>query len=162
MMTPDVLGKVIGRGNIAALNESFLVNLLTAVQRTKNVLGFCMRFGEGVSLLHSMDFSHLQHAWDIANVALQDLMGSAVDLAGNQNDRRCPVCLDLVLLWESRIPACGHPIHMSCWRLYRDQMLISGSTTEPLQRCNGSVVELKIKKSAIPRVCTVGPVFCLI
>jgi hypothetical protein len=45
-----------------------------------------------------MDFSYLQHAWDAANVMLQDLMGPAVDRAVNQNDRRCPVCLNLVLL----------------------------------------------------------------
>jgi hypothetical protein len=42
------------------------------------------------------------------------------------------------------------------------RVLIFGSTTEPLQRRNGSVVELKIKKSAIPRVHTVGPAICLI
>jgi hypothetical protein len=87
MMTPDALGNVIGRGRVAALNESFLVDLPTAVQKMKNVLEFCMRFGNGVSLPHSMDFSYLQHVWDTANVMLQDLMGSAVDHAVNQNNR---------------------------------------------------------------------------
>ncbi len=75
MMTPDAPGNVIGRGCIAALNESFLVDLPTAAQKTKNVLEFCMRFGNGVSLPHSMDFGYLQHAWDAANVTLQDLRG---------------------------------------------------------------------------------------
>jgi hypothetical protein len=79
MMTPDAPVNVIGRGLVAALNESFLVDLPTATQKTKNVLEFCMRFGNGVSLPHSMDFSYLQHAWDAANVTLQDLMGFAVD-----------------------------------------------------------------------------------
>jgi hypothetical protein len=61
MMTPNVLGNVIGRGCIGPLNEAFCVNLPTAVQKTKNVLEFCMRFGNGMSLPHSMDFSYLQH-----------------------------------------------------------------------------------------------------
>ncbi len=97
MMTPDAPGNVFGRGHVAALNEAFCVDLPTAVQKTKNVLEFCMRFGNGVSLPHSMGFSYIQHAWDAANVTLQDLMGSAVDCAVNQNNRHCPVCLDLVL-----------------------------------------------------------------
>jgi hypothetical protein len=59
MMTPNAPGNVIGRGHIAALNESFLADLPTAVQKTKNVLEFCMRFGNGVSLLHSMVFIFL-------------------------------------------------------------------------------------------------------
>ncbi len=122
MMTPNAPGSIISRGYIAALNESFFVDLPTAVQKTTNVLEFCMRLGNGVSLPHSMDFSYLQHAWDAANVTLQDLMGSVVDRAVNQNDRCCPVCLDLVLLQKFGIPACGHPIHMSCWRSYRDRM----------------------------------------
>jgi hypothetical protein len=45
MMTPDAPGNVIGRGRVAALNKSFLVDLPTAVQKTKNVLEFCMRLG---------------------------------------------------------------------------------------------------------------------
>jgi hypothetical protein len=122
MMTPNAPGNVIGRGRVGLLNEAFCVNLPTAVQKTKNVLDFCMRFGNGVSLPHSIYFSYLQHAWDAANVTLQDLMGPAVDLAVNQNDRCCPVCLDLVLSRKFRIPACGHPIHMSCWRSYKDWM----------------------------------------
>jgi hypothetical protein len=79
MVTPNAPGNGIGRGRIAALNESFMVNLPTAVQKTKNVLEFCMRFENGMSLLHSMDFSYLQHAWNAANVTLQDLMGFTVD-----------------------------------------------------------------------------------
>jgi hypothetical protein len=122
MMSPDAWGNIIGRGRVGALNEVFHVDLQTAIQKTKNVMEFCMRFGNGVSLPHSMDFSYLQHAWDAAIVTLQDLMGPAVDCAVNQNDRHCPVCLDLVLLWKFGIPVCGHPIHMSCWRLCRDRM----------------------------------------
>jgi hypothetical protein len=122
MMTPDAPGNIIGRGHIAALNESFLVDLPTAVQKTKNALEFCMRFGNGLSLPHSMDFSYLQHAWDTTNVTLQDPMGSTVDQAVNQNDRCCPVYLDLVLSPKFGILACGHPINMSCWGLYRDWM----------------------------------------
>jgi hypothetical protein len=56
MMTPNVPGNIIGRGRVAALNESFSVNLPTAFQKTKNVLEFCMRFGNGMSLPHSMNF----------------------------------------------------------------------------------------------------------
>jgi hypothetical protein len=52
MMTPNAPGNVIGRGRVAALNESFLVDLPTAIQKTKNVLEFYMRFGNGMSLPH--------------------------------------------------------------------------------------------------------------
>jgi hypothetical protein len=114
MMTPNAPGNVIGRGCIGPLNEAFRADLPTAVQKSKIVLEFCMRFGNGVSLPHSMDFIYFQHAWDAANVTLQDLMGPAVDCAVNQNNRHCLVCLDLVLLRKFRISACGHPIHMSC------------------------------------------------
>jgi hypothetical protein len=48
MMTPDAPGNVIGRGRVAALNEAFHVDLPTAVQKMKNVLEFCMRFGSVV------------------------------------------------------------------------------------------------------------------
>ncbi len=79
-------------------------------------------FGNGMILPHSMDFSYLQHAWDAANITLQDLMGPVADRAVNKNDRCCPICLDLVLLLKFGIPSCGHPIHMRCLRLYRDQL----------------------------------------
>jgi hypothetical protein len=91
-----------------------------------------MRFGNGVSLPHSMDFSYLQHACNAPNVTLQDLMGSAVDHAVNQNDRCCPFCLNLVLLRKFGIPACGHPIHMSCWRSYKDQMTVRNQVLHAL------------------------------
>ncbi len=61
MMTPDAPGNVIGRGRIGPLNEAFHVDLPTAIQKTKNVLELCMRFGNGMSLPHSIDFSYLQH-----------------------------------------------------------------------------------------------------
>jgi hypothetical protein len=118
IMTSNVSGNIIGRGQVGALNEVFHVNLPTAVQKTENVLEFCMRSGNCMSLPHSMDFSYLQHAWDAVNVTFQDLMGPVVDRA--QNNRRCPICLNLVLLFKFRIPACGHPIHMRCWRSYMD------------------------------------------
>jgi hypothetical protein len=57
MISPNVPGNIIGRGRVGALNEVFCVHLPTAVQKTKNVLEVCMRFGNGVSLPHSMDFS---------------------------------------------------------------------------------------------------------
>jgi hypothetical protein len=75
-----------------------------------------------MSLPHSMDFSYLLRAWEAINLTLQDLMGPAVDHAVDPNDRRCPVCLDPVLLKKFGIPACGHSMHMSCWRSYRDWM----------------------------------------
>jgi hypothetical protein len=59
MMTLNAPGNIIGRGPIGALNEVYHIDLQTAVQKTKNVLEFCMRFGNGVSLMHSMDFSYL-------------------------------------------------------------------------------------------------------
>jgi hypothetical protein len=52
MKSPNALGNIIGRGRIGALNEDYHVDLHTAVQKTKNVLGFCMRFGNGMSLPH--------------------------------------------------------------------------------------------------------------
>jgi hypothetical protein len=106
MMSPNAPGNVIGRGRIGTLIEAFRVNLSTAVQKTKNVLEFCMRFGNGVNFLHSMDFSYLQHTWDASNITLQDLMGPALDHAVNQSNRRCPVCLDLVFfaeIWNSSL-----------------------------------------------------------
>ncbi len=57
MMKPNAPSIIIGRERVAALNESFLVDLPTAVQKTKSVLEFCMRFGNGVSLPHSMDLA---------------------------------------------------------------------------------------------------------
>ncbi len=72
MMTPDAPGSIIGRGCIGPLNEVFGVDLPKAFHKMKYVLEFCMRLGNGVSLPHSMDFSYLQHAWDAANVMLQD------------------------------------------------------------------------------------------
>jgi hypothetical protein len=122
MMSPNAPGNIIGRGCVGVLNEVFHLNIQTAVQKMKDVSEFCMRFRNGVSLPCSMDFSYLQHAWDAANIMLQDLMGPAVDHAVNQNDRCCPLCLNLVLLQKFGIPACGHPIHMSCWRSYKDRM----------------------------------------
>jgi hypothetical protein len=97
-MTPNAPGNVIGRGCISPLNEAFRVDLPTAIQKMNIMLEFCMRFGNGVSLPHSMVFSYLQHAWDATNVMLKDLMGPAVDCAVNQNDRCCPVCL----IWSCR------------------------------------------------------------
>ncbi len=121
MKRPDVPGNIIGRGRGGALNEDCHVNLKTAVQKTKNVFEFCMRFGNGVSLPHLMYFGYLQHTWDAVNVTLQDLM-AVVDCAVNQNNRCCPICFILILFLKIGIPACGHPIHMRCWRSYRDQI----------------------------------------
>ncbi len=59
MMTPDAPGNIIGRGRLGALNEVLHANLQTEIQNTKNVLEFCVRFGNGVSLPHSIDFSYL-------------------------------------------------------------------------------------------------------
>jgi hypothetical protein len=96
MKHPNAPGNIIGRGRGGALNEDYHVDLQTAVQKTKNVLEFFMRFGNGMSLPHLMDFGYLQHTWDAANVTLQDLM-AMVDCTVNQNDRRCPICFDLIL-----------------------------------------------------------------
>jgi hypothetical protein len=112
----------IGRGHVAALNEVFRVDLPTAVQKTRHVLEFCMNVGNGMSLYHLMNFSYLQCAWDAANLMLQDLMSPAVDCAVDPNDKSCPICLDLVLLQKFGIPACGHPMHMKCWKAYKNQM----------------------------------------
>jgi hypothetical protein len=120
MICPNMLGNIIGRGCIAALNEVFRVDLPTAVKKTKSVLEFCMRFGNGVSLPLSMNFSYLQHAWDAANLTLQDLMSPAVNCAVDLNNRSCPICLNPVLSRKFGIPACGHPMHMKCWRAYRN------------------------------------------
>jgi hypothetical protein len=122
MIRPDAPGNIIGRGPVAALNEVSRVNLLTAVQRTKSALEFCMRFGNGLSLPQSKNLSYLQRGWDAANLMLQVLMSPVIDCTVDPNDRSCPICLNQVLLWKIGIPGCGHPIHMRCWRSYRDQM----------------------------------------
>jgi hypothetical protein len=49
MMSPDVPSNIIGSG---ALNKVYHVDLQTAVQKTKHVFDFCMRFGNGPSLPH--------------------------------------------------------------------------------------------------------------
>jgi hypothetical protein len=121
MKRPDTPGNIIGRGCGGELNEDYHVNLQTAIQKTKNVLEFCTRFGNGMSLPYSMDFGYLQHVWDAANIRLHDLM-VVVDRPANQNNRRCPICFDPILSLKFGVPACGRPIHMRCWRLYRDQM----------------------------------------
>ncbi len=100
----------------------FRVNLPTATQKTQSVLEFCIRFGNGMSLPHSMNFSYLQHAWDTANLTFQDLMSLVVNCAVDPNNRSCPICLNPVLLRKFGIPDCGHPMHMKCWRAYRNQM----------------------------------------
>jgi hypothetical protein len=90
-------GKIIGIGRGGELNEDYHVDLQTAVKKSKNVLKFCTRFGNAGSLPHSMDFGYLQHMWDATNVTLQDLM-AVVDCSVNQNNRRCSICFDPILL----------------------------------------------------------------
>jgi hypothetical protein len=53
MMSPNAPRNIIGRGCTGALNGDYHVNLHAAIQKMKNVLEFCMRFGNGVSLPHS-------------------------------------------------------------------------------------------------------------
>jgi hypothetical protein len=122
MKCPNVRGNIIGRGRGGELNEDYHVDLQTAVQKIKNVLEFCTRFGNGMSLPHLMDFGYLQHAWDAANVRLQDLMAVVDCSPVNQNNRSCPICFDPILSLKFGIPACGHPIHMRGGSSYRDQM----------------------------------------
>jgi hypothetical protein len=122
MISPNVPGNIIGRGQVAALNMVFRVDLPTAIQKTRSVLKFCMSFRNGVSLPHLMNFSYLQRAWDAAILTLQDLMSPAVDYAVDLNNRSCPICLNPVLSWKVRIPACRHPMHMKCWKAYKNRM----------------------------------------
>jgi hypothetical protein len=84
-----------------------------------------MSFGNGVSLPHSMNFSYLLHTWGAANLTLQDLMSPAVDCAVDLNNMNCPFRLNLVLLREFGIPACGHPMHTKCWKVYKNRMTAS-------------------------------------
>jgi hypothetical protein len=79
-MRPDSPDNIIGRGQVTALNEVFHVDLPTAIQMTKHILEFCMSFGNGMSLPHTMNFSYLQYAWNAANLTLQDLMSPAGDV----------------------------------------------------------------------------------
>jgi hypothetical protein len=122
MIRPNAPGNIIGGGRVVALNEVFHVNLPTAVQKMRRVLEFYMSFGNGMSLPHLIIFSCLQRAWDAANLTLQDLMSPVVDCAVDPNDRNCPICLDLVLLQRFMIPACGHPMHMKCSKVYKNWM----------------------------------------
>jgi hypothetical protein len=122
MIRPDAPNYIIGRGCVAALNEIFHVDLPEAVQKMKHVLEFCMSLENSVSLPHSMSFSYLQHAWVDANLMLQDLLSTVVDHAVNSTDRNCPICLNPVLLQKFGIPACGHPMHMKCWKVYKNRM----------------------------------------
>jgi hypothetical protein len=48
MISPNAPGNIIGRGHVAALNEVFRVGLPAAIQKTNNVLEFCMWFENGV------------------------------------------------------------------------------------------------------------------
>jgi hypothetical protein len=75
-----------------------------------------------MSLPHLMNFSYLQRTWDAANLTLQDLMSPAVDCAVDLNNRNYPICLNLVLLHKFGIPACGHPMHMKYWKVYKNWM----------------------------------------
>jgi hypothetical protein len=114
MIRPNAPSNIIGIRHVVALNGVFCVNLPAAVQKMRNVLEFCLSFGNSVSLPHLMNFSYLQHAWDAANLTMQDLMSPAVDCAVDLNGRNCPIYLDPILSPKFRIPACGHPMHMKC------------------------------------------------
>jgi hypothetical protein len=76
-----------------------------------------------VSLPHRMNLIYLQHAWDTANQMLQVLLMPAVDRSVNPNDGECPICLGPILMQKNGIPACGHPMHMSCWIEYKTKMV---------------------------------------
>jgi hypothetical protein len=115
MTSPNAPGNIIGRGSVAALNEVFRVNLPIAIQKTRCALEFCVIFGNGMSLPHSMNFSYLQHAY---------LISPAVDCAVDPNDKSCPICLNPVLSWKFRIPACRHSLHMKCWKAYKTWMTV--------------------------------------
>jgi hypothetical protein len=119
----DAPDNIIGRGHITVLMDVFHVNLPMAIQKMKHVLKFCMNFGNGESLPHRMNFSYLQHAWDASNQMLQVLLMPAVDWSVNPDDRTCPICLNPILLRKFGVLACGHLMHMSCWREYKTQMV---------------------------------------
>ncbi len=102
--------------------DIFHLDLPTVVLKTKHVLEFCMNFENGVSLPHRMNIGYLQRAWDAANQTLQVLLMPAVDRSVNPDDRDCTICLDLILLWKFGISACGHPMHMRCWRECKNQI----------------------------------------
>ncbi len=125
LIRPVAPGNVIGGGCVVALNEIFRVNLPTALQKTRNALDFCMSFENGVSLPHLMNFGYIQRTWDAANLTLQDLMSPVVDHAVDPNDMTCPICLNLILLQKFGILACGHPIHMKCWKVHKNRMTAS-------------------------------------
>jgi hypothetical protein len=122
LMEPDAPDNIIGKGPVTAMMDIFHVNLPMAIQKTKHIQEFCVNLGNGMSLPHKMNFSYLQHAWDAASQTLQVLLMPSVDPSVNSDDRNCPICLDPILLREFRIPACGHPVHMSCWREYKNQI----------------------------------------
>jgi hypothetical protein len=122
MIRPDAPDNIIGRGCIAVLNKVFHVDLPEAIQKMKHELEFCMSFRNSMSLLHLMNFSYLQRTWDAANLTLQDLMSTVVDRAVNPTKRNCPICLDPILSRKLGIPACGHPMHMKCWKVYLNRM----------------------------------------
>jgi hypothetical protein len=122
-MEPDTPDNIIGRGHITVLMNVFHADLPTAVGKAKHILEFCMSFGDGVSLPHTINFSYLQHPWDAVNQTLQDLLSPGVDWSVNPSNRNCPICLDPILLRKFGIPACGHPMHIWCCRGYKTQIV---------------------------------------
>ncbi len=122
LMGPDAPDNIMGRGQVTLMMEILHVHLPTAVQKMTRILEFCMDFGNSVNLPHTMNFSYLQCVWDVANKTLQVLSMPAVDWSVNPYDRNSPICLNLILLWKFRIPACGHLMLMSCLREYKTQI----------------------------------------
>jgi hypothetical protein len=106
LMGPDAPDNIMGRGQVTSMMDILHVHLPTAVRKMTRVLEFCMNFGNGVSLPHTMNFSYLQHAWDTANKTLQVLLMPALDWSANPYNRNSPICLDPFLLQKFRIPAC--------------------------------------------------------
>jgi hypothetical protein len=74
-----------------------------------------------MSLPQKINFSYLQCTRDAVNQTLQDLMSPGVDQSVKPNDRNFPICLNLIFLRKFGIPACGHPMHVKCWRGYKTQ-----------------------------------------
>jgi hypothetical protein len=99
---------IIGRGQVGLLKDVFGVDLQLAIQRTRQVMNFCIaRSKRDAFFPLAIDFSILQQGWVAANQTLGVLL-TPINRLVNPNDITCPSCLDLILsqkFWDFLVRA---------------------------------------------------------